>query len=152
MPAVHGRVVDRVRYRARGDVLNWRAPRYALALSILLCLLIYLLTACATPRSKPILLVYEGCSGKSEYVSVEIMVSPAPAVDCVRYAPEYRVSPAWFAIQVPIACALRLAERALIVLPFGAPRWMVEHELMHATGLTHAPFAWGPMTCPDGGR
>lgn len=128
--------------------MNLRSPRYALALAIIACLAVYLLVACAPVRSRPILLVYEGCAGRTEYVSVEIMASPAPAVDCVRHAPEYRVSPAWLAIQMPIACALRLAEKALVVMPIGAPRWMVEHELMHVMDLTHAPFTWGPMECP----
>lgn len=126
-------------------------PRYALAIAILACLAVYMLAACAVPaRSRPILLVYEGCTGRTEYVSVEIMPSHAPAVDCVRYAPEYGVSPAWLAVQLPLACTLRLAERALVILPLGAPRWMVEHEFGHAVGLTHAPFTWGPMTCPTG--
>ncbi len=137
-------------FRDARAVLRWLGNSgWCIVPIIAIMLAIYLLAACATPpRSKPILLVYESCAGRSEFVEVEIMVSPAPAVDCVRLAPEYGVSPAWFALQMPVACALRLAERALIVLPFGAPRWMVEHEISHVVGLDHMPFTWGPMQCP----
>lgn len=125
------------------------APRYALALAILVCLAVYLLVACAPVRSKPIVLVYENCQHRAEMVEVEIMASHAPGIDCVRHAADYGVNPLWFAVQIPVACAMRLAERALVILPFGAPVEMVVHELMHAVGYDHPPGLWGPMTCGE---
>lgn len=128
--------------------MNLRSPRYALLLAILVCLAVWMLTACAPVRSKPIVLVYENCQHRAEMVEVEIMASHAPGIDCVRHAADYGVNPLWFSLQIPVACAMRLAERALVILPFGAPVEMVVHELGHSVGLSHPPFMWGPMECP----
>ena len=130
-------------------MIDLRAPRYALALSIAVCLAVYLLAGCQTVQSSKTFETYMGCDGVITAVEIETRVG-VPAFECIGLAITEKdyLAAALFAISFPaIACAnvwFPYApdphfRKALIIhypVTFTAA---VEHEQAHAKGMSH-PF------------
>lgn len=130
--------------------MNLRAPRYALMLSIAVCMGIYfLLAGCATVQNSKTVETYTGCDGVIRTVEIETRIG-LPAFECIGLALTEGdlLAAALFVVGFPaLACANvwlptpsdPTYRKALIIHSPIAFTAVIEHEHRHAKGMEH-PF------------
>ena len=125
--------------------------RWALFWSIAICLCVYLTfcTGCATTQKTVIYLTHD-CQGREVDIRVREITSPTSGLDCIRNAGRYGQSPVLAAAQLPISCAWRDRDGAVVILPSWLPvEGIAEHEYEHLVpGHGHPAFVpWMTEEC-----
>ena len=133
--------------------MNLRSPRYALALTIMVCLGVYLLAACAMTPTRTEVIVFKGCDGKYSAAEIAVYVG-FPPVQCPLRAAQAGLyaDAAMYAIGGALGCAFwtppdadRIVRGEVYVLP---GEWLLGHEMAHIRGMRHpALMPWSEQEC-----
>ena len=124
------------------------APRWALFWSIVVCMALYfLLTGCATTLDHREVIHWRTCDGRDRTTYVQVRTG-VPALACPALAAQHATAldTLRVGLSLPLACVVRVEGEAWIILPPGAPSWLLEHEIQHIRGYEHGPLFMWPMT------